>query len=90
MLVYWYVEQDNRIMNKTILVTGGLGYLGSYTVVALQNNTFNVVVDDLSKYKNQIKSERRRDSKEQDQLKSVESWVRMMLFGESWRSWGSF
>lgn len=33
----------------TILVTGGLGYIGSHTVVELQNNGFDVViVDDLS------------------------------------------
>lgn len=36
-------------MNKTILVTGGLGYIGSHTVVALQEQDFNViVVDNLS------------------------------------------
>lgn len=36
-------------MNKKILVTGGLGYIGSHTVVELQNNGFEVVViDDLS------------------------------------------
>lgn len=34
---------------KNILVTGGLGYIGSHTVVALQNNDFNVfIIDDLS------------------------------------------
>lgn len=33
----------------TILVTGGLGYIGSHTVVELLNNNFDVViVDDLS------------------------------------------
>ena len=33
----------------TILVTGGLGYIGSHTVVELLNANFNVViVDDLS------------------------------------------
>lgn len=31
---------------KTILVTGGLGYIGSHTVVELQNAGFNVVVID--------------------------------------------
>lgn len=34
---------------KTILVTGGLGYIGSHTVVELQNAGFDVVIiDDLS------------------------------------------
>ncbi len=34
---------------KKILVTGGLGYIGSHTVVELQNNGFEVIiVDDLS------------------------------------------
>ena len=34
---------------KTILVTGGLGYIGSHTVVELQNSGFDVVIiDDLS------------------------------------------
>lgn len=36
-------------MNKTILVTGGLGYIGSHTVVALQVAGYTVVIiDDLS------------------------------------------
>lgn len=36
-------------MSKKILVTGGLGYIGSHTVVELQNEGFEVVViDDLS------------------------------------------
>ncbi len=36
-------------MNKTILVTGGLGYIGSHTVVELQENAYDVIViDDLS------------------------------------------
>lgn len=36
-------------MNKKILVTGGLGYIGSHTVVALQEAGFGVVIiDDLS------------------------------------------
>ena len=36
-------------MNKKILVTGGTGYIGSHTVVELQNAGFDViVVDDLS------------------------------------------
>ena len=29
-----------------ILVTGGLGYIGSHTVVALQNKGFDVVIID--------------------------------------------
>ena len=34
---------------KKIVVTGGLGYLGSHVVVELQNNEFEVVIiDDLS------------------------------------------
>lgn len=34
---------------KNILVTGGLGYIGSHTVVALQQSGFNVlIIDDLS------------------------------------------
>ncbi len=33
-------------MHKTILVTGGLGYIGSHTVVELQENNYNVVVID--------------------------------------------
>ena len=36
-------------MNKQILVTGGAGYIGSHTVVELQNAGFDVIiVDDLS------------------------------------------
>ncbi len=31
---------------KKILVTGGLGYIGSHTVVELQNNGFNVIIID--------------------------------------------
>lgn len=45
-------------MKKTILVTGGLGYIGSHTVVALQEQNVNViVVDNLS---NSIKEVARR------------------------------
>ena len=33
-------------MNKKILVTGGTGYIGSHTVVELQNNGYEVVVAD--------------------------------------------
>ncbi len=37
---------------KTILVTGGLGFIGSHTVVELQNIGFNVIIiDDLSNSK---------------------------------------
>lgn len=36
-------------MNKTILVTGGLGYIGSHTVVALVESGYDVIIiDDLS------------------------------------------
>ena len=36
-------------MAKTILVTGGTGYIGSHTVVELQQNGFEVIIaDDLS------------------------------------------
>ena len=31
---------------NTILVTGGLGYIGSHTVVELQNEGFDVVIID--------------------------------------------
>ncbi len=42
---------------KKILVTGGLGYIGSHTVVALQNAGFDVVViDDLSNAKEDFKA----------------------------------
>jgi UDP-glucose 4-epimerase len=34
---------------KKILVTGGLGYIGSHVVVELQNNNFDIlIIDDLS------------------------------------------
>ena len=33
-------------MKKTILVTGGAGYIGSHTVVELLNNDFNVIIAD--------------------------------------------
>ena len=34
---------------KKILVTGGLGYIGSHVAVELQNNNFDVlIIDDLS------------------------------------------
>ena len=36
-------------MGITILVIGGLGYIGSHTVVELLNNDFKVIIiDDLS------------------------------------------
>jgi len=39
-------------MNKNILVTGGLGYIGSHTCVELLNNNYNVIViDNLSNSK---------------------------------------
>lgn len=31
---------------RTILVTGGAGYIGSHTVVELQNQNYNVVIAD--------------------------------------------
>ena len=35
--------------NKQVLVTGGLGYIGSHTVVVLQRKGFEVIIiDDLS------------------------------------------
>lgn len=38
-----------KIKMKTILVTGGLGYIGSHTVVELLNSDYNVIIaDDLS------------------------------------------
>lgn len=42
-------------MNKQILVTGGTGFIGSHTVVELQNNGFDVViVDNLSNSKVEV------------------------------------
>jgi len=36
-------------MSKKVLITGGLGYIGSHTAVALHNEGFEVVLlDDLS------------------------------------------
>ncbi len=44
-------------MSKKILVTGGLGYIGSHTVVELINEGFDVVViDNLSNSKIEVKS----------------------------------
>lgn len=41
---------------KNILVTGGLGYIGSHTCVELLNNNYNVIViDDLSNSKIEVK-----------------------------------
>ena len=41
-------KSENTVMSK-ILVTGGAGFIGSHTVVELQNNGFEVVIaDDLS------------------------------------------
>lgn len=43
-------------MSKKILVTGGLGYIGSHTVVELQNEGFEVVIiDDLSNSEDFVK-----------------------------------
>lgn len=43
------------INNKTVLVTGGLGYIGSHTVVELLNQNYSVVVvDNLSNSKIEI------------------------------------
>lgn len=55
-------------MNKTILVTGGAGYIGSHTCVELLNRDFNVVVlDNLSNSKveslNRVKKITRKDLK---------------------------
>ena len=42
-------DKVQKNYNMAILVTGGLGYIGSHTVVELLNNNFDVViVDDLS------------------------------------------
>ena len=41
---------NTRNCNKYILVTGGTGYIGSHTVVELQNKGYDVViVDNLSR-----------------------------------------
>ena len=44
------INQNRTEMKKAkILVTGGLGFIGSHTVVELQNEGFEVVIiDDLS------------------------------------------
>ena len=42
--------------NNNILVTGGLGYIGSHTCVELLNNNYNVIViDNLSNSKEEVK-----------------------------------
>ncbi|HCD68926.1 MAG TPA: UDP-glucose 4-epimerase, partial [Bacteroidetes bacterium] len=42
---------------KKILVTGGLGYIGSHTVVELQNDGYDVVViDNLNNSSEQVKA----------------------------------
>ena len=42
-------KEKRRLMVKKILVTGGLGYIGSHVVVSLQNDGWDVVIiDDLS------------------------------------------
>ena len=41
--------KDNILQGKKILVTGGTGYIGSHTVVELQESGFEVIiVDNLS------------------------------------------
>ena len=43
--------------NKTILVTGGLGFIGSHTVVSLVNSGFTpIIIDDLSNSKIEVHS----------------------------------
>lgn len=40
---------NHTMHNKKILVTGGLGFIGSHTVVELINNNYEVIIiDDLS------------------------------------------
>lgn len=42
-------RQNNKSYEKRILVTGGTGYIGSHTVVELQQSGYDVViVDNLS------------------------------------------
>lgn len=42
-------------MKKTILVTGGTGYIGSHTVIALQEQGYNVIiVDNLSNSEEEV------------------------------------
>ena len=42
-------NSENSNEKKLILVTGGLGFIGSHTVVELQNEGYNVVaIDNLS------------------------------------------
>jgi UDP-glucose 4-epimerase len=44
-------------LRNTILVTGGLGYIGSHTIVELLNLDYNVIcIDDLSNSKIEVKS----------------------------------
>ena len=44
---FWQQTREENIM--AILVTGGAGYIGSHTVVELQNSGYDVVVlDNLS------------------------------------------
>ena len=43
----WYVWRDTQIgVNMSILVTGGAGFIGTHTVVELQNAGYDVVVVD--------------------------------------------
>lgn len=46
---FYLILPNKYIIMKNILVTGGLGYIGSHTVVALQKAGFHVsIIDDLS------------------------------------------
>ncbi len=47
--------KNKTIVKKRILVTGGTGYIGSHTVVELQNSGFDVIIiDDLSNSKIEV------------------------------------
>ena len=57
----------------SILVTGGLGYIGSHTVVELINNNFDVIIiDDLSNSENSsLKILRKLQGKDQFSILSI-------------------
>ena len=41
-------------IQRTILITGGLGYIGCHVVIELLRNSFKIIiVDDLSKFETQ-------------------------------------